>query len=217
MVDMNLSLGNPATPKRCGVLPATTTTATTTGPALSFRRTRARLSAANNRRGGAAGCGALEASSQMPARLGPRDAWVFLLQRFLGRTDNHILYSFEHRVLAPEPFAFLPCVEKNVLLFVHMAIAPIIVGTGVETSWGTWGRATSAKAHARLSQCAAMLAFQIDKRLPELIIVSTPDNRDDAAWQGPPHQDPQTHGTPVCGSNTRVVSQIEASGSSPCA
>ena len=52
----------------------------------------------------------------MPARLGPRDAWVVCVHMRLARTDNRILYSFDNRVVAPYALTYLPCVKKDCLL-----------------------------------------------------------------------------------------------------
>jgi hypothetical protein len=68
----------------------------------------------------------------------------------------------------------------------------------------------------RLPQCAAIVAYRIDKRSPVLIIDSTTEHLDDAVCQPPPHQEQPLDVIPVRGFNTKVASRIEVSGSSPC-
>ena len=69
---------------------------------------------------------------------------------------------------------------------------------------------------ATVFQCAAIVAYPVDKQSPVLIIDSTTEDLDDAGCQAPPDQEQPPDGIPVRGCHTKVASRIQVSGSSPC-
>ena len=145
----------------------------------------------------------------MPARLGPRDAWVVCVHMRLARTDNRILYSFDNRVLAPYALTYLPCVKKDCLLIRAHAHRTDYRRHRCGDFLGHVGQGGPRRKWAgifRSVQPLQLIHLLID--LPLLIIDSTTDTRDDAGSHAPSHQVQQSDAMPVRGSYRNMVSRL---------